>query len=510
MLRFFVIFLSAFLVFSCKDSNIPADSFISLGDFSLIPEVKEYESTSGILELGADVSIEWEGVVSEFIYQEIQSEWDEIMSGRHSDESSTELEVIVDDHHMEYQHPEEYCLTIEKRDIKIEASTLVGVYRGWQTLRQILYLSNQKSIGTGVIRDYPRFDYRGAMLDVARHFFSVDEVKRYIDQLTFYKINYLHLHLSDDQGWRIHINSWPELTAIGGQSQVDGGDAGFYTQKEYQDIVAYAADRFVTIVPEIDMPGHTNAALASYAELNCDNKKRELYYGREVGFSTLCVDRVETYQFAEDVIRELAEITPGPYIHIGGDETHATPEDDYIKFVNRVMPMVGKYGKKVIGWDEINLGELPQDAAVQFWASEENAQNAVKKGSKVLMSPASYAYLDMKYDSLTPIGYNWAGYIDTERAYSWDPELLVEGINREDILGIEAPLWGETITNSEEIEYLAFPRILGYAEKGWSDTSDSRTWDEYKIDLVAHGAILERLGINFYRDPKVNWTLDSD
>ncbi len=498
----------ALLLFGCNNLNHSEDSVQLISEFALIPHVYQIEDSPGTINIGSTIEIGWKTNPNETLKNQISNQWHEIQSNQSQDQS-TKLEIIID-LDLDLPHQEAYRLEVHQEEIIIRALSQEGVYRAWQTLRQILYLSRGENIGCGTILDFPKYDYRGAMLDVARHFFSVDEVKRYLDQLALYKINYFHMHLSDDQGWRIHISSWPLLTQIGGISQVDGGTAGYYTQDEYQDIINYAAERFITVVPEIDMPGHTNAALASYAELNCDNIRRELYYGREVGFSTLCVEKEITYQFAEDVIREISEITPGPYFHIGGDETHATHEDDYILFINRIMPLVGKYGKTVMGWDEINLGELPQDAIVQYWANAQNAINGIKKGAKVLMSPSSYAYLDMKYDSLTPIGYNWAGYIDTQKAYRWIPETLVEGIEKENIIGVEAPLWGETITNSQELEFLAFPRLLGYAEIGWSIRDDRRTWEEYKLDLAIHGLLLEELGINFYRDPKVNWLTESD
>ena len=252
---------------------------------------------------------------------------------------------------------EGYELSIEKKRVIIKANSIAGCLYGVQTLLQTLPVGNPDVSGieipTGMIKDYPEFSYRGSMLDVARHFFNVDEVKRYIDFLSMYKMNVLHLHLSDDQGWRIEIKSWPKLTEIGGSTEVGGGEGGFYTQEQYSEIVEYAQIRNITIIPEIDMPGHTNAALASYAELNCNGKATELYTGIEVGFSTLCTNKEITYQFVDDVIRELASLTPGPYIHIGGDESHVTPLEDYIPFINRVQQIVKNHGKKVIGWDEI-------------------------------------------------------------------------------------------------------------------------------------------------------------
>ncbi len=309
---------------------------------------------------------------------------------------------------------EGYTLKIDKKLITISANQPAGIINGIQTLLQTLPVKSEAAealkIATGEIRDHPQYGYRGAMLDVARHFFTVEEVKQFIDYLTMYKMNVLHFHLSDDQGWRIEIKSWPKLTEIGGGSEVGGGSGGFYTQAEYSDLVKYAQDRNVTIVPEIDMPGHTNAALASYPELNCDGKARELYSGIEVGFSTLCTDKEITYQFIDDVVRELAALTPGEYIHIGGDESHATPLEDYIPFVERVQEIVVKHGKKVLGWDEIAKASLVENSAVQFWADVKNANLGLEKGAKVLISPAKKAYLDMKYDSTSTYGLKWAGY----------------------------------------------------------------------------------------------------
>lgn len=360
------------------------------------------------------------------------------------------------------------------------------------------------SLPTGEIEDAPNYAYRGTMLDVSRHFFTVEEVKAYIDMIAMYKINYLHLHLSDDQGWRIEIKSWPNLTTHGGSTEVGGGKGGFYTQEDYQELVRYAQARYITIVPEIDMPGHTNAALASYAELNCDGKAPELYTGTEVGFSTFCANKEITYQFVDDVVREICAITPGPYFHIGGDESHVTKKEDYILFVSKALEIVAKYKKIAVGWDEIHQAELPVGTVAQYWRNAENASSAVRKGARVLMSPATYAYLDMKYDSTTELGLAWASLISVERGYSWNPDLLEAAISREHILGIEAPLWSETIADLSDMTQLAFPRLCGYAEIGWS-AAEQRDWAGYRLRLAKHAALLEGMGANFFRTPEVDW-----
>lgn len=407
---------------------------------------------------------------------------------------------------------EGYELNISDKMVKIYAGQPAGIFYGVQTLLQLLPAGVEKSttqagpwmIPTGVIRDVPDYSYRGIMLDVSRHFFKPDDVKTLIDKMARYKMNKLHLHLADDQGWRIEIKSWPNLTIHGGSTQVGGGEGGYYTQEQYSDIVCYAASRYITIIPEIDMPGHTNAALASYPELNCDGRATKLYTGTNVGFSSLCTSKEITYTFISDVFRELAALTPGPWIHIGGDESHSTRLEDYIPFVNRVQEIVNSCGKQVMGWDDIAAATLKPGTVAQHWASVKNAVNATGQGSKLILSPARKAYLDMKYDSTTTLGLHWAGYIEVDTAYAWDPATYVPGISKSSILGVEAPLWSETITNSDEIEYLTFPRLPGYAEIGWTP-APLRSWDEYKTRLAKHGARFEALGINYYRSPKVEW-----
>ncbi len=407
---------------------------------------------------------------------------------------------------------EGYSLEINKKLLKLSASSPAGLFRGVQTIMQLLPASIEEKavqngpweIATGTINDRPEYGYRGMMLDVARHFFTVDEVKKLIDQISNYKINYLHLHLADDQGWRIEIKSWPKLTEIGGKSEVGGGEGGFYTQEQFKDLVSYAASRYITIVPEIDMPGHTNAALSSYAELNCNGKATGPYTGTKVGFSTLCTKKEITYKFIDDVVREISDLTPGPYFHIGGDESHATKVEDYIPFVNRVQEIVHSHGKQVLGWDEIALSTLRPNAVAQHWASVKNANLAVSQGAKILMSPAVKAYIDMQYDSTSKFGLHWAAYIEVDSAYLWDPATFTPGIEKQNIIGIEAALWTETVSNSDELEYLVFPRLPGHAEVGWTAPSQ-RNWDEYRKRLASHGSRFKAWGIDFYESKKIDW-----
>ena len=399
---------------------------------------------------------------------------------------------------------EGYELSITTHAAHLKAHCPAGLFYGLQTLRQLLpaRASGTLSLPAVSIRDMPRFEWRGAMLDVARHFFDVEDVKRYIDLISHYKINRLHLHLADDQGWRIEIKSWPRLTEVGSSTQVGGGTGGYYTQEQYKEILEYARSHYVTIVPEIDTPGHTNAALASYAELNSSEEAPALYTGMQVGFSTLWINSEITYKFLDDVIRELAALTPTPYIHIGGDEARSTPEEDYKKFMIRIQEIVVSHGKTAIGWNEIGEAELLPGTIVQQWVGA-GYQNAKKQAAKFILSPANKVYLDMKYDASTVLGLEWAGLISVKDAYEWEPGSCLEGLDESDIRGLEAPLWTETVQTMKDIEYMTFPRLLGVAELAWSPKG--QRWEEYRQRLAVHGKRMEAMGINFFRSPDVDW-----
>jgi hexosaminidase len=408
------------------------------------------------------------------------------------------------------QPEDAYDLTIATTGIRIVASSPAGVFYGVQTLRQLLPPSvefraarpHPLTVPTGHIADTPRFAWRGAMLDVARHFFGPADVRRYIDLLALYKFNRLHLHLSDDQGWRIEIASWPNLTTHGGSTAVGGGPGGFYTKKDYADLVAYARDRFLTIIPEIDVPSHINAALASYPELNCDGTAPPLYTGIDVGFSALCVDKDITYRFLDDIVREIAAMTPGPYFHIGGDEVKKLTPAQYRHFIERVQDIVQAHGKTVIGWDEIVHARLAPTTIVQYWRPD--ASISPSPGTKVILSPANKIYLDMKYDASTVIGLNWAGNVDVSVPYDWNPAAHLPNVPDTAVLGIEAPLWSETVATMAEAEFLAFPRLAAVAEVAWSPQS-ARVWPEFRIRLAAQGPRWSALGINAYWSPQVDW-----
>jgi hexosaminidase len=392
---------------------------------------------------------------------------------------------------------EEYRLEIDEGGARLEAGTGAGLFRGAQTLRQLVLQSDARTpLPVVHIVDYPRFGWRGAMLDVARHFMPVEAVKRYIDLLTLYKINVLHLHLSDDQGWRIYVEAWPRLAEHGG--------GRYFTKADYAEIVRYAADRYISVVPEIDVPAHVGAVLASYPELICKHGPPLRSRG-----ASLCVHNEATYKFFDDVVREISELTPGDNFHIGGDEAFEVSKDDYVHFVSRARLIVRGREKKVVGWHEIARANLGPDDVVQYWGNSRTgsgadlARTAVRRGAKLVLSPSDRVYLDMKYNRSTPLGLSWAGFVGVERAYDWDPAALIDGVVEDDVLGVEAPLWTETIRDIRGAEFMSFPRLAGAAEIGWSPSD--RSWAEYRSRLGAHGRMWAAMGVNFYPSPEVDW-----
>ncbi|GAA3772989.1 beta-N-acetylhexosaminidase [Plantactinospora mayteni] len=411
---------------------------------------------------------------------------------------------------------EGYRLEITATGVLVRARTAAGLFYGVQTLRQLLPPKIESArrqpgpwaIPGGTIDDQPRFGYRGAMLDVARHFFAVPHVLRFVDHLARYKLNHLHLHLTDDQGWRIAVDSWPRLAGVGGCTEVDGGPGGHYTKEQYAEIVAYAAARHITVVPEIDLPGHTNAALNAYGELAPDGVAPTEYTGTDVGFSAVAVDSERTYQFVDDVLGEVAALTPGRYLHVGGDEAFTLDRADYTRFMNRVQRIVTGHGKRVLGWHQLAVAEHSAGRVIQYWGTTTEdpvVADAVRDGAKVLLSPGNRSYLDMKYSAATPLGKDWAGLVEVRAAYDWDPGDYLAGVPAEAVLGVEAPLWTETIRTVGDIEFMTFPRLPAIAELGWSP-AEARDWADFRLRLAGQGVRWSTAGITFHRSPEVPWT----
>ncbi|WP_431935372.1 beta-N-acetylhexosaminidase [Micromonospora sp. RP3T] len=410
---------------------------------------------------------------------------------------------------------EGYRLDVTATGVRITADTPAGLFHGAQTLRQLLppaiesaaAVAERWAVPGGTIVDRPRFPYRGAMLDVARHFFGVEEVLRVVDHLARYKLNHLHLHLTDDQGWRIAVDSWPRLAEVGGATGVGGGPGGWYTPDDYRRIVAYAARRHVTVVPEIDLPGHTNAALVAYPELAPGKTAPPPYTGTDVGFSYVDPADERTYAFVADVFGEVAALTPGPWLHLGGDEAFKVPAESYRAFVERAQALVAATGKTVVGWHQIAPAGHVDGRVLQWWGTNGDdpaTADAVRRGARLILSPGNHAYLDMKYAADTPIGHDWAGLVDVRRAYDWDPGTHVHGVPADAVLGVEAPLWTESVTTRAEIEFMMFPRLPALAELGWSPRA-THDWAGFRQRLAGHGPRWTAAGITFHPSAEIPW-----
>jgi hexosaminidase len=420
---------------------------------------------------------------------------------------------------------EGYLLTVTPTLVTLSAPTRAGLFRGVQTLRQMLPPAIERStlqpgpwaIPTGTIRDYPRYPWRGAMLDVARHFFTVDAVERYMDEMAYFKLNVLHLHLSDDQGWRVQIKGWENLTGdaptTGSYSEVGNATCAgcFYTQAQYAALVAYARDRYITLVPEFDGPGHVNAVLHAYGSLTCKGKALPAYTGTSSPGTSFCTSKPSTYlPFLTDVITQISALTEGTYFHMGGDEAVSIPLAEFVAYEQQVKLIVessaNAHGEHMhlIGWEEIAQGAVSTTSAAQHWKTTEGfAAAAVQQGARVLMSPADHCYLDQKYDKKSPGGALWAGFVDTQAAYSWDPASIVPGVTGSSVLGVEAPLFTEHVPDQKTLDEMTYPRLAGHAEIGWSAASGSAAWPDYARRIGSFGSRFQAQGIQYYADPNV-------
>ncbi len=404
---------------------------------------------------------------------------------------------------------EGYLLEVNDSGISLKAATEAGLFYGIQTLRQMFpsEIENREFDGQVVLRqtsikDQPEFSWRGTMVDVARSFFGLDYLKRHVDRMSLYKMNRLHLHLTDDQGWRIEIKGWPKLTEVGGKSSVRRGRAGFLTQEEYKELQEYALSRNIIIIPEIDMPGHIYAALVSYPELNCEGYSNldpqrvtppEMYEDYNVGWSKFCLENPEIYDFVTDVVGEMSEITKGPWIHIGGDEIE---DPRYEEFVVKADSIVQTYGKTSIGWEEVTKAEVSPSLISQEWHGE---VESVVEGNKVIHSLCSQYYLDHANVPGQENTNNWCKKegVSLEDSYSFNND-------NPNVIGIEAPVWSEFVLTDEMMDNRFWPRTIAAAEIGW--TSGERTdYESFKQRLGKHGDRLRALDINFFRTPGVDW-----
>ena len=435
---------------------------------------------------------------------------------------------------------EGYHLKIDTKKIIIEADSATGTFYGLQSLFQLILLNtdlqsdsiSEIKIPTLEITDGPRFAYRGMHLDVGRHMFPPEFIKKYIDLLAYYKFNTFHWHLTEDQGWRIEIKKYPKLTEVGAWRKETlighGGEkpfkydgkpyGGYYTQDEIRDIVAYAAQRQITIIPEIEMPGHSLAALAAYPELGCTGGPYEVATRWGVFQDIYCTND-STFEFLENVLLEVMDLFPSKYIHIGGDEApkarwkecptcQATMNREGLKdehelqsyFIQRIEKFLNSHGREIIGWDEILEGGLAPNATVMSWRGTEGGIAAAQQNHDAIMTPGSHCYFD-HYQSASPENEPLAigGFTSLEKVYSYEP--IPELLNNDEakhILGTQANVWTEYMGTPEHVEYMILPRMAALSEVNWASEKD---WELFKKKINEHFLIYDRLGYNYCDHP---------
>lgn len=394
---------------------------------------------------------------------------------------------------------EGYRLVVDD-GIHLSARTDTGLLHAVQTLRQLLPATAQPEYRLPhlVINDVPAYRWRGISLDVARSFLPVEYLEKHIDRMALFKLNRLHLHLTDDQGWRIEIKRYPKLVEIGGGSAVDEGRAGYYTQEQLKHLVAYAQARGVTIVPEIDMPGHVQAALASYNELACaDTKNLSTYSGVEVGFSVFCLEKPEVvYPFVRDVLDEVVAIFPSKEIHIGGDEIK---HPLYADFVGRTAAMVDAMGRTPIMWEEGSVADMKPNTLLQLWNDGYAIDAAVAKGHPLILSPCSYLYIDHGNYAGQP-GADWcrAEGVPLKRVYGFDPAPFKTAV------GVEAALWTEFVHTDASADDHLWPRLAAVAEVAWSPAGQ-RSYDGFVQRMGALRPQLDAMGVHYHPEPDLGW-----
>lgn len=543
----FLFALSIFMFSSCG-SSIYDERENDIADYQLVPKPQNIIPGDGAFLLSDEVSVN---------AGDFQNEVD-LLKGYIQTDFQKDLDLDSEGKVFLLRQnkslgDEAYELKVSPDQITLEASSANGIFYGIQTLRQLIIETEEGDliVPTVQIKDAPSFAYRGMHLDVGRNFFDVQEIKKYLDILALHKINTFHWHLTEDQGWRIEIKKYPELTEVGayrngtitghfpGESNDNERYGGFYTQEEVKEVVAYAQKRHITVIPEIELPGHSSAAIAAYPYLSCfpdektevpkgmmsETSKEQQANGRVkivqetwgIFDDVYCAGKDSTFTFLQDVMDEVITLFPSEYIHIGGDES---PKSHWEKcpdcqariaaldlkdehelqsyFIQRMEKYINSKGKKIIGWDEILEGGLAPNATVMSWRGEEGGIEAAKQEHDVIMTPTDYCYFDYyqaqdKEEEPLAIG----GYLPVEKVYSYNPlsaELTKD--QHKYILGAQANLWTEYIEDFSKLEYMLLPRLAAIAEVGWSN-NDNKNWPDFKSRLNSLREKYDQLGFNY-------------
>jgi len=518
----FLKLLILFLLISCSKKPVSIHS-------SIIPAPLEQVINEGVFILNEKVHL-----VSEHTLRGISNYFESYLKNRYNlefsnNKTATKIYFKINE---SIKNEEGYQLSITPKEILVEAKNQKGAFYAVQSLLQLIPTQvTQKTIAIQCleIKDEPRFKYRGMHLDVARHMYSVDFIKKYIDLIAMLKMNTFHWHLTEDQGWRIEIKKYPKLqevaayrkeTLVGHYSdqphQFDGKKyGGYYTQEQIKEIVAYAQQRQVTIIPEIEMPGHSQAAIAAYPELGCSGEKVEVATKWGV-FEEVYCPKESTFQFLENVIDEVITLFPGKYIHIGGDEAPKTRWksckhcQELIKkeglkdehglqsyFISRMEKYINSKGKQIIGWDEILEGGLAPNATVMSWRGTNGAVEAAKEHHNVILTPGSHCYFDHYQSDNEHEPLAIGGFLPLEKVYSFDP--IPKELNKEQskyVLGAQGNVWTEYMPNEKKVEYMAFPRVIALSEVVWS-SSKHRNYEDFITRLEEYLKRLDNLDVNY-------------
>ena len=469
---------------------------------NIIPLPKEMIIENGTFELNKSISIEYDdlfNIEGEFL-ERILSDQFKLDTGQNGKVLSLKK--------MNNYIKEGYQLKVNRNDISIEASSREGIFYGIQTLIQLMELNkyeNDIELPTCKINDSPSFKHRGMLLDCCRHFFDKKVIKKYIDLLAQYKMNKLHWHLTEDQGWRIEIDKYPKLTSIGSQRKDSSGVyGGYYTKEDIKEIVDYAKNKHIEVIPEIEFPGHSQAAIAAYPQLSCTGKPIDVATEWGVFKDIYCAGNDSVFTFMEDVLGEVIELFPSSFIHIGGDEAPKTRWENCPKcqkrmieenlkdehelqsyFIKRIEKYLNSRGKTLIGWDEILEGGLAKNAVVQSWRGMNGGIEAAKHGNKVIMSPTSHAYFDYSIKST-----------DMKQVYHFDPiPTELDSIQKQLVLGGECNLWSEHIPNEKKLDEMVFPRMLAMSEVLWSYPKE-RNYNDFLARADIHAHLLRSYGVN--------------
>jgi hexosaminidase len=431
------------------------------------------------------------------------------------------------------ESPERYTLTVTADGATVAAPGRAGLLHGVRTLRQLVNASRGETggpleVGAVVVRDAPRYSWRGLSLDVVRHWFGPADLRAVVDLVGSYKMNRLHLHLSDDQGWRLDIPSRPALTELSSQGAVSGAPGGFLSGDEYRELQEYAAEREIVIVPEIDVPGHVNAATHAYGELMPSGEATDSYDGIEVGFSKLHIDLPGTEPFLRDVFTDVARMTLGPWVHFGGDEVLTMEADEFGRFVVLCQEIITGAGKIPVAWQEAAgspdgepagttasgttaEGEAPvlvrPGTVLQYWDTRPDPAplvRAAKAGAKFVLSPADRAYLDMKYTHEHPLGLHWAGFVELRDSYDWDPTTVIDGLPESAVDGVSAAVWTETLLTRDDLFSMLLPRLAAVAETAWSQQG-AKDWESFRSRVAVEAATWRREAAPYHPTPQVDW-----